>query len=52
MQKKQITLADLAKELGISTATVSRALKDYPDISARTKEEGYLELAKKAQLPA
>lgn len=37
LSKKQITLADLARELGISTATVSRALKDYPDISAETK---------------
>ncbi len=37
MTKKQITLSDLAKELGISTATVSRALKDYPDISDETK---------------
>ncbi|MEZ4774180.1 MAG: LacI family DNA-binding transcriptional regulator [Bacteroidia bacterium] len=39
MQKRQITLADLAKELGISTATVSRALKDYPDISNETKQK-------------
>lgn len=30
-------MADLAHELGVSTATVSRALKDYPDISADTK---------------
>ena len=37
MSKRQITLADLAKELHISTATVSRALKDYPDISDETK---------------
>ncbi len=37
MSKKQIRLADLAEKLGISTATVSRALKDYPDISAETK---------------
>lgn len=37
MGKRQITLADLAKELNISTATVSRALKDYPDISDETK---------------
>lgn len=37
MNRRQITLADLAKELGISTATVSRALKDYPDISDETK---------------
>ncbi len=39
MGKYQVTLADLAKELGISTATVSRALKDYPDISAATKRK-------------
>ncbi|MEZ4828892.1 MAG: LacI family DNA-binding transcriptional regulator [Bacteroidia bacterium] len=39
MHKRQITLADLAKELGISTATVSRALKDYPDISVETKQK-------------
>ena len=44
--KRQITLADLARELGISTATVSRALKDYPDISAETKKK-VLELARK-----
>ncbi|GAB4405621.1 MAG: LacI family DNA-binding transcriptional regulator [Bacteroidia bacterium] len=44
--KRQITLADLAKELGISTATVSRALKDYPDISTETKQR-VLELAHK-----
>ncbi len=37
MGKHQVTLADLARELGISTATVSRALKDYPDISKATK---------------
>ncbi|MEO0472306.1 MAG: LacI family DNA-binding transcriptional regulator [Bacteroidota bacterium] len=38
MNRRQVTLADLAQELGISTATVSRALKDYPDISNETKE--------------
>ena len=38
MGRRQVTLADLAKELGISTATVSRALKDYPDISKETKK--------------
>jgi LacI family transcriptional regulator len=45
MSKKQIRLADLAERLGISTATVSRALKDYPDISAETKRR-VMELAK------
>jgi len=38
MSRKQVTLADLAHQLGISTATVSRALKDYPDISPATKK--------------
>lgn len=38
-------MADLAHELGVSTATVSRALKDYPDISPETKER-VLHLAK------
>ncbi|MEL6649473.1 MAG: LacI family DNA-binding transcriptional regulator, partial [Bacteroidota bacterium] len=46
MNKRQITLSDLAKELGISTATVSRALKDYPDISQETKRK-VLALAQK-----
>lgn len=46
MHRRQITLADLAKELGISTATVSRALKDYPDISDDTKSK-VIALAKK-----
>ncbi|MDX2284963.1 MAG: LacI family DNA-binding transcriptional regulator [Bacteroidia bacterium] len=45
MNKKQITLVDLAKTLGISTATVSRALKNYPDISADTKKR-VVELAR------
>lgn len=45
MHRKQITLADLAKKLDISTATVSRALKDYPDISQGTKNR-VLALAK------
>ncbi|MGE3268037.1 MAG: LacI family DNA-binding transcriptional regulator [Chloroflexota bacterium] len=31
-------LKDIAKELGVSLATVSRALADSPDISAETKE--------------
>jgi LacI family transcriptional regulator len=35
----QITIKDLAKELGISPSTVSRALKDHPDISKETKRQ-------------
>jgi LacI family transcriptional regulator len=45
MSKRKPTMADLAHELGVSTATVSRALKDYPDISTETKER-VLKLAK------
>jgi len=38
MHKGQVTIKDIAKELGISPSTVSRALKDHPDISADTKK--------------
>ncbi len=33
----QFTIKDLARELGISPSTVSRALRDHPDISQGTK---------------
>src|SRR2546423_5377717 len=32
-------IKDIARELGVSLATVSRALADSPDISAETKEK-------------
>lgn len=35
--KAHITIKDLARELDISPSTVSRALKDHPDISQETK---------------
>jgi LacI family transcriptional regulator len=38
MIKKEITIYDIARELNISTATVSRALKDHPAISDKTKK--------------
>ncbi len=38
MKFTQITIKDIARELGISTSTVSRALKDHPDISKDTKK--------------
>jgi len=41
----QVTIKDLAKKLGISASTVSRALKDHPDISDETKKK-VQELAK------
>ena len=43
--KKQITIKDIADKLNISVSTVSRALKDHPDISLKTRE-AVKELAK------
>ncbi len=37
MKSGQITIKDIARELKISPSTVSRALKNHPDISAETK---------------
>lgn len=39
MAKPHTSLKDLAAELGISISTVSRALKDHPDISFELKEK-------------
>ena len=38
MPVNPVTIKDIAKLLGMSKSTVSRALKDHPDISAETKE--------------
>ena len=38
-QKRHISLKDLARELGVSISTVSRALKDHPNISPEVKEQ-------------
>ncbi len=35
--KAHVTIKDLARELNISPSTISRALKDHPDISPETK---------------
>ncbi|MBM3176953.1 MAG: LacI family DNA-binding transcriptional regulator [Bacteroidetes bacterium] len=48
MKYNQVTIKDLARELGISPSTVSRALKDHPDISRETKK-AVNELAEKLQ---
>jgi DNA-binding LacI/PurR family transcriptional regulator len=46
MRSNQVTIKDIARELGISPSTVSRALKDHPDISTYTKQ-AVKELAEK-----
>ena len=38
MRSNQITIKDIARILGISPSTVSRALKDHPDINSDTKK--------------
>lgn len=38
MKSHLISINDIAKALGISPSTVSRALKDHPDISTETKK--------------
>lgn len=38
MAKNRTTLKDIAKELGTTITTVSKALKNYPDISNETKK--------------
>jgi len=35
---KEITLKEIANTLGISITTVSKALKNYPDVSAKTRK--------------
>ena len=46
MRSNQITIKDIARILGISPSTVSRALKDHPDINSDTKK-AVNELARK-----
>jgi len=46
MKGRQVTIKDIARQLGISPSTVSRALKDHPDISNETKK-AVTELAQK-----
>ncbi len=36
MKEKAVTLNDIAKKLNLSTVTVSKALRDHPDISPAT----------------
>lgn len=46
MKNSPITIKDIARELKVSASTVSRALKNHPDISAETKH-AVNELARK-----
>lgn len=46
MRSAQVTIKDIAEKLGISPSTVSRALKDHPDISKATRK-AVQDLAKK-----
>lgn len=39
MERKKITLLDIANELGVTPSTVSRALSDHPRISKSTKKK-------------
>ncbi len=45
-RKGQVTIKDIARELGISPSTVSKALKNHPDISESTRKQ-VSELARK-----
>jgi LacI family transcriptional regulator len=38
MAANRVTLKDIARQIGLSAATISRALADHPDISGETKE--------------
>ncbi len=48
MGNGQVTIKDLAKILGVAPSTVSRALKNHPDISKETKKQ-VNDLARKMQ---
>lgn len=39
MRSRRVTIKDIARELGVSPSTVSRAMKDHPDISPATKKQ-------------
>jgi LacI family transcriptional regulator len=47
---KDITLKEIATKLGISITTVSKALKNYPDVSDKTKK-AVVELAQQHITP-
>ena len=38
MSQKEVTIYDIAQKLNLSSATVSRGLKDHPSISRKTRK--------------
>ena len=40
--RHQVTIKDIAKQLNVSVATVSRALRDLPDIHPDTKKRSWI----------
>ncbi len=48
---KRITVKHIAKELGISMMTVSRALNDRPNVDEKTKERGIGSVRKDDYIP-
>lgn len=48
MNEGQATLKDIADKLGISISTVSRALKDHPDVNSETRT-AVMDLARKME---
>ena len=38
VHRKRISIKDVAKKAGVSTATVSRVINDHPDVSQETRE--------------
>jgi LacI family transcriptional regulator len=38
IQRKRIGIKDIAKQAGVSTATVSRVINDHPDVSPETRQ--------------
>lgn len=51
IQKSSITLNDIARKLNVSKVTVSKALRDHPDISTATKEKVRRAVAELGYMP-
>jgi LacI family transcriptional regulator len=51
IQKSSVTLNDIARKLNVSKVTVSKALRDHPDISAATKEKVHRAVTELGYMP-